>query len=95
MEDEEKAVATEEQIEPATSLLGAPPGWMQPMPPITFDYQPKFNAPVTWEEVDNPGSWSKYTFQPRFDKRNYTSHYTPTRAQVLPPTPNGSRVIDD
>jgi hypothetical protein len=60
MEDEEEAVTTVEQIEPATSLLGAPPGWMQPMLPITFDCKPEFNAPATWEEVDNPGSWSKY-----------------------------------
>ena len=52
MEYEEETVATEEQIVPATSLLGAPPGWTQPMPPITFDYKQKLAGLSTHSNRD-------------------------------------------
>lgn len=65
MDDDEEVFGSEAETTPARTLLGSPPGWLPPMPPIGFQYKPKMNAPATWDEVDNPGGWSKYTFQAR------------------------------
>ena len=94
LDDEEEVFGSEAETTPAITLPGSPPGWFPPMPPIGFQYQPKWNAPASWEEVDNPGGWSPYTFQARYDKKAYTCHYTPTGAQVLPTAAGGARSIN-
>lgn len=69
-------------------ITGAPDGWTPPAAPDTFEgYQPKNGAPLSFEEVDNPGGWSQYTFQPTYNKNNpksYAGHESPTGAKVLP-----------
>ncbi len=74
LDDEEEVFGLEAEITPAITLPGSQPGWFPPMPPIGFQYQPKWNALASWEEVDNPGGWSPYTFQARYDKKVYTGH---------------------
>ena len=50
-------------------IEGAPDGWQPPGAPIDWaGYVPKGvddNEPVTFEEVDNPGHWSDFTFRPK------------------------------
>ncbi len=56
---------------------------------------PKWNAPKSEEEIDNPAGWSMVTFQPRYDtKKSYLGHFTPTGAQGAPANPNRERVVD-
>lgn len=87
-----------EEFEPSSHIPGAPPNWLPPQPPETFTgYRPKPNsgAPSTFGEVDNPGGWSEFVFQPRYNKQNkYTNHYTPCGAVVLPPDAQGKRVVN-
>jgi hypothetical protein len=65
-------------------LRGCPPDWIPPQPPLDFEYVPKHDAPSE-EDIDNPGGWSLFSFQPRFGKKNdYIGHFTPTGAQVVP-----------
>ena len=47
-------------------LPGAPPGWLPPGRPE--DYRPRNIGAkfLPFEEIDNPGNWSKYTFRPAF-----------------------------
>ena len=47
-------------------LPGAPPGWLPPGRPE--DYRPRnIGAKFPpFEEIDNPGNWSEYTFRPTF-----------------------------
>ncbi len=53
-----------------SSLYGAPPGWSAQSAPD--DWNPTVNinrgAP-RFEDVDNPGGWSTYTFRPMFEPR--------------------------
>lgn len=77
-----------------TVLKGSPPGWFPPQPPPEFEYVPKFGAPAE-EEIDNPGHWPMYAFGPRYStKKEYTGHFTPTGAQVVPEEDNGERIVN-
>ncbi len=69
----------------AVQLLGAPDGWVPPGPPPTWaGYQPKGNAPQPGN-IDNPGSWSLYSFASKYKTGNfYSGHFTPAGAMVLP-----------
>jgi hypothetical protein len=50
----------------AVQMLGALDGWFPPGPQPTWaGYQPKGNAPPP-ENIDNPGSWSLYSFGPKY-----------------------------
>jgi hypothetical protein len=51
-------------------LYGAPPGWSPPCGPD--DWNPNINrneGEPLFEDVDNPGGWSLYTFRPMFEPR--------------------------
>ncbi len=51
-------------------LYGAPPGWSPPFAPN--DWSPTVNTnkgEPLFEDVDNPGGWSSYTFRPMFKPR--------------------------
>jgi hypothetical protein len=51
-------------------LWGAPPGWHPPEPPPNWkskDIKVDKGEP-SFAEVDNPGQWSQYTYQPVFQK---------------------------
>jgi hypothetical protein len=61
-------------------LYGAPPGWSPPYAPT--DWSPMVNAnkgEPLFQDVDNPGGWSSYTFRPMFEPRGgkYIFHAMP------------------
>jgi len=76
-------------------LNGAPDGWAPPGPPPTWaGYEPKGNAPQSAEGVDNPGSWSLYSFAAKYKKGSeYLGHFTPAGAKVVPADADGQRVV--
>lgn len=90
----------EEEDDETPFLPGAPLGWKPPSPPEgwtppatkTNAGEPKF------EDVDNPGGWSEYIFQPIFDVKKkakvkpYIHHCLPTGATPVPEL-NGKRSI--
>ena len=75
-----------------SNLLGAPPGWSPPTAPDDFVYQAKHGAPLE-EDINNPGGWSLYSFQPRYKSQHYIGHFTPTGAQVVPLNSNNQQVL--
>ncbi len=79
----------------AVQLLGAPDGWVPPGAPPTWPgYQPKENAPQPGN-IDNPGSWSLYSFAPKYKTGNvYSGHFTPTGAMVLPANQHGQQELN-
>ena len=53
----------------ALLIPGAPDGWIPPGPPVGFlGYMPKLdlNATAHFSDVENPGRWSEYVFQPKY-----------------------------
>jgi hypothetical protein len=76
-------------------LVGAPDGWVPPGPPPTWaGYQPKGNAPELGN-VDNPGSWSLFSFCPKYKTGSvYSGHFTPAGAMVLPVNEHGERELN-
>ena len=87
--------ATTKEGNGAVQMLGAPDGWFPPGPPPTWaGYQPKGNAPPP-ENIDNPGSWSLYSFGPKYKAGSvYAGHFTPAGATVLPPNEHGHRELN-
>lgn len=77
-------------------IEGAPDGWQPPGAPIDWaGYVPKGlddNEPVTFEEVDNPGHWSDFTFRPKCKDNKYLGHFTPSGAKVVPENDEGKRI---
>jgi hypothetical protein len=70
-----------------SSLYGAPPGW--PAPSAPDDWNPNINincGEPRFEDVDNPGGWSNYTFRPMFEPRGgkYICHAMPAGAVPVP-----------
>jgi hypothetical protein len=68
-------------------LYGAPPGWSPPCGPD--DWNPTINrnkGEPLFEDVDNPGGWSSYTFRSMFELRGrkYICHAMPAGALSLP-----------
>jgi hypothetical protein len=46
--------------------------------------------------VDNPGGWSAFVFQPKYNKAGkYDGHFTPAGAKVVPANTEGVRSIND
>ena len=49
-------------------------------------------------DVDNPGNWNRFIFQPKFDRKGtkkYTGHFLPTGATPVPLNKDGKRVVGD
>jgi hypothetical protein len=68
-------------------LYGAPPGWSPPCGPD--DWNPTINknkGEPLFEDVDNPGGWSLYTFRPMFEPRGgqYICHAMQAGAVPVP-----------
>jgi hypothetical protein len=68
-------------------LYGAPPGWSAPSAPD--DWNPTVNrnkGEALFEDVDNPGDWSNYTFRPMFEQKGgkYICHAMPAGAVPVP-----------
>jgi hypothetical protein len=51
----------------APPIPGAPDGWIPPGAPINFlGYIPKLDAPAHFADMDNPGCWNNFVFQPKY-----------------------------
>ena len=91
-------------------IPGAPAGWKRPSAPDDWQVPtPKMDQgePATFEAVDNPGSWTPYTYRAKFAQvkiqrdrtgretsrsgGNYLYHALPTGAIPVPPNNNGNR----
>jgi hypothetical protein len=67
-----------------------PPSFNPNKPPKANKGEPEFTA------VDNPGNWSKYTFQAQFNRQGkYTCHALPTGATPVPVDGKGKRTWKD
>jgi hypothetical protein len=66
-----------------------------PQPPIDWVAPPwkELKGESTFDEVDNPGDWKCYSFQPTFNKKTgmYLHHALPTKCTPVPLI-NGERV---
>ncbi len=65
-------------------LYGAPPGWSPPCVPD--DWNPTINRNIgepLFEDVDNPGGWSLYTFRPMFEPRGGNTSVMPSRLALF------------
>ncbi len=80
-----------------STLYGAPPGWMPPVPeegwlPKKVDTN---KGEVPFQEVDNPGGWSPYTFRPVFssnkNKKRMRMIACQTKTSMTPPNPRRRR----
>jgi hypothetical protein len=68
-------------------LYRAPPGWSPPCAPN--DWSPTINTnkgEPLFQDVDNSGGWSSYTFRPMFEPRGgkYICHAMPDGAVPVP-----------
>ncbi len=86
--DDNDAVVCEVTDESVQSrLYGALPGWSPPCGPD--DWSPTVNTnegEPLFEDVDNPGGWSSYTFRPMFEPRGgkYICHAMPAGTVPIP-----------
>ena len=90
----------EEDVDPEDKgIPGAPEGWIKPGPPDDWQgYSPKTyddHEPSFFEDVDNPGCWSDYTFQAKYNNGQYDGHFTPCGAKVVPEDDDGFRMMND
>lgn len=81
------------------AIPGSPDSWTPPCAPPDFKpYEPKYDVP-SLDNLDNPGGWSEYTYQPKYtgsrENRSYVGHFTPGGATVVPKNENGERVIGE
>ena len=76
-----------------SSLYGAPPGWKPPAPEDGWTPPSLKPNELPFDEVDNPGQWSKYTFRAVFEKQDkrstgkYLHHAMPSGAVPIPEDP--------
>jgi hypothetical protein len=52
--------------------------WLTEQPPAI-----KFDCPQ-FDEIDNPGCWSAFSYQPKYEKKKYIGHFMPGGATVVP-----------
>ena len=73
-----------EAIESATcGIDGAPEGWLPLKAPDNWMHMPSMaKGKPPFASIDNLGSWSNYTFHPKFEKGTY-SHYEMPAGAVL------------
>ena len=96
---EESPLAGGSGGEQLRALYGAPAGWIPPVaPPEDWKAaEPKSGQPESFDEVDNPGQWSEFTYQPKFAKGNsgpYLYHCLPTGCTPVPAhSSDGKRVV--
>mgnify|MGYP000334591511 CR=1 FL=1 len=76
---------------------GAPVGWKPPEAPSKWKL-PKLKAGVPkFNKVDNPGNWSKYSFQPHCKKKQcnkYVHYWLPTGVVPVPINEDGKRIVN-
>jgi hypothetical protein len=87
VDDNDAFVCEKKDNSSNSSLYGAPPGWSAPRSPD--DWNPTVNinrGEPQFEDVDNLGGWSTYTFRPMFEPRGgkYICDAMPTGADPVP-----------
>lgn len=71
---------------------GCPPVLQSPI-----GYKPMLDVPAFFADVDNPGRWSEFVFQPKYGaaekgrSKKYVGHVTPAGAKVVPMNDDGIR----
>ena len=82
-------------------LTYPPPGWKQPGTDAKWKGPPARKADKgepAWEDVDNPGKWSQYTYRPTFKKSDgtYQHHEMPSGATPVPiSSKTGKQTMND
>lgn len=88
----------DDEVEPASlvdEIKGSPTGWTPPSAPESYSRaRPKECCPE-WEEVDNPGEWNDFSFQPKYHRGKYEGHFLPGGATVVPKNREGKRMAGD
>jgi hypothetical protein len=83
--DDDAIVCGEPKMVPS-ALPGAPNGWSPPSPPNNWN--PTVNSlkrESPFDEVDNPGCWSSFTYRPLFQpKGGIVCHTMPAGAAAVP-----------
>ena len=77
-------------LAPEVSMPTVPSDWIPPMAKVE-------KGEPTFENVDNPGKWSEFTYRSKFLKtgtKNYAHHSLPTGARPVPINADGKRVVD-
>ena len=72
------------------STPGPPEGWVWDPPKVAK------GEPALFSDVDNPGSWSEFTFQPVFDtkgQKRYKYPALPTGIMPVPKNEDGKRLL--
>lgn len=65
-----------------------------PKPPPDYVPPPLKPDETPFENLDNPGNWNRYYFQPKRSKQNtYLGHFLPTGATPVPKNDEGKRMI--
>ena len=83
--DHTAILLTRETAEAGYRLPTTPADWKAPAPKVDK------GEPATFEQVDNPGNWTDFTFRPVFaSKGEYVHHALPTGATPVPEV-NGKR----
>jgi hypothetical protein len=70
LDDINAVVCEVKDLTSKSRLYGAPPDWSAPCPPD--DWNPTINVnrgEPRFEDVDNPGEWSNFTFRPMFEPK--------------------------
>lgn len=73
---------------------GAPSGWLPTQIPDGWEPKKRDGAPDSFDSIDNPGGWSKFSYQARFKKEkggDYLYHALPTGATPVPANATGKR----
>ncbi len=82
-------------VDDSTSLHGAPWGWLSPCPPKDYKAPDMKLAKgeLLFDEIDNQGKWSQFTFHPVFDKKGgqYLYHMMPSGAAPIPVNPKTNK----
>ena len=111
MEDNMVADIAEEDFVPETivdsddeDLYGAPAGWEPPPPPKDWKankVDTANNEPADFASIDNPGKWSMYSFQPKFQrtkagkKGGYMYHAQATGVTPVPANADNVNAISE
>eukprot|EP00957_Ditylum_brightwellii_P042372 3208227-Ditylum_brightwellii.AAC.1 len=52
----------------------------------------KFDCPQ-FDELNNPGCWSAFSYQPKYEKKKYIDHFMPGGAAVVPKADGDTKCI--
>jgi hypothetical protein len=83
--DDDDAIICDEPNMVPSALPGAPNGWSPPSPPNNWNSTVNsLKREPPFDEVDNPGCWSSFTYRPLFQpKGGYMFHTMPAGVPLL------------